>query len=61
MFANLWIGLISIRGLRRTSNKVRERVRLSLKRGGILGQTATIITDHGRILLGNLGILLLKW
>ena len=45
MYANSWIRLICIRRLRRTSNKVREKVRLSLKIGGISGQTITTITD----------------
>ena len=31
-YASSWIGLISIKGLRRTNSKARERVRLSLKR-----------------------------
>ena len=45
MYANLWIRLISIRGLRKTSSKARERVRLSLRKEGISSLTATIITD----------------
>ena len=61
VYASSWIGLISIRGSRRTNNKIRERVRSSLKRWGISGRTATIITDLGGILLGNLGLQLLKW
>ena len=32
-----WIRLTSIRGLKRTSNKARERVRLSFRKGGISG------------------------
>ena len=47
MYANTWIKLVSIRRLRRTSNKVRERVRLSLKIEGISGRTITTITDSG--------------
>ena len=36
------------------------RVRLSFKREGISGQTDTTITDPGGILLGNLGLWLLR-
>ena len=61
MYANLWTILISISGSRRTSSKARERVRLSLKRGGISSWTSTIIIDLERILLGNLGLQLLRW
>ena len=34
VYANSWIGLISIKGLRRTNSEARENVRLSLRRGG---------------------------
>ena len=61
MYTSLWIRLISIRGLKRTNSKAKERVRLSFKRGGISSRTATTITDPGGILLGNLGLQLLKW
>ena len=61
MYASSWIELISIRGLKRTNSKARERVRLSLRREGISGRTSTIITDFEGILSGNLGLQLLKW
>ena len=60
MYISSWIRLISIRGLKRTSNKAREMVRLSPKIGGILGWTIITITDPRWILLGNLGLQLLK-
>ena len=53
--------LISISGSKRTNNKARGRVKLSLKRLGILCRTATTIIDLERILLGNLGLWLFKW
>ena len=36
VYANSWTELISIKGLRKTNNRVIGRLRLSLKRGGIL-------------------------
>ena len=47
------MGLTSIKGLRKTSNYVKERLRLSLKRGGISGRTGSITTDLEEILLDN--------
>ena len=44
MYTSSWIGLTSI-GLKRTSNKAREKARLSLKTKGILGWIVTTITD----------------
>jgi len=61
VYAISWIEFISIKGLRRTNSKTRERVRLSLRRGEISSQTATTIIDPRGILLGNLGLQLLKW
>ena len=61
MYASSWIVLISIRGLRKTSNKARETVRFSLKIGGISVRTITTITNPREILLDNLGLQLLKW
>ena len=49
MYASSLIGLTSIRELKRTNNKARERARLSLKRGGISGWNATIITSPSEI------------
>ena len=60
MYASSWFGLISIIGLRRNNSKARERIRLSFRKEGISGQTSTIITDLKGILLGNLGLQLLK-
>ena len=53
---NSWIGLTSIKGLRKISNWVKERQRLSLKRVGISGQTDSITIDLGEILLDNQGL-----
>ena len=61
VYAGSWIGLISIRRSRRTNSKTREKVRLSLRREGISGRTATTITDLGGIFLGSLGVQFLKW
>ena len=60
VYANSWIGLISIKGLRRTNSKARENVRLSLRRGGNLGRIITTITEPEGILLDNLGLQLLR-
>ena len=54
--ANLCTVLTSIKGLRKINNWVKERLRLSLRRGGISGQTDSITTDPGEILLDNLGL-----
>ena len=56
VYVNSWIGLTNIRGLRKNSCKIKGRARLSLKRGGISGQNATIITNLGKILLDNLDL-----
>ena len=56
MCVNLWTELISIRGLRKTNSRGKERLRLSLRRGGISGRTNTTITDLGRTLLGSQGL-----
>ena len=61
VYVNLWTKLTSISGSRRTSNKGNGRLRLSLKRGGISGQTDTTTTDLGETLLGNRGLPPLKW
>ena len=61
VYASSWIGLISIRGPRRTNSETRERVRSSLRRGRISGRTATTIIDLGGILASSLGLQLLKW
>ena len=50
----------SIKELRKTSNRVKARLRLSLKRGGISGQNDTIIIDQGETLLGNQELLTLR-
>ena len=46
---------------RKTSSRGRERLRLSLKIGGILGRTDTIIIGPEGILLSNLGLRLFRW
>ena len=61
VYVNLWTKLTSISGSRRTSNKGNGRLRLSLKRGGISGQTDTTTTDPRETLLGNRGLPPLKW
>mgnify|MGYP006869212832 CR=1 FL=1 len=58
---NSWTGLTSISGSRRTNNRGKGRLRLSLRRGRISGQIDTTITDKGEILLDNRGQSLLKW
>ena len=44
------------KGLRKTSNWVKERPRLSLRRGGISSRTSSITTVLGEILLDNQGL-----
>ena len=61
VYVNLWIELTSISESRRTNNMGKGRLRLSLKRWGISGQTDTTITGLGETLLGNRGLSLLKW
>ena len=60
MCANSWTKLISIRGLRKTSSRGKERLRLSLRRGGISSQTDTTTTDLEGTLLGSQGLLILR-
>ena len=52
---------MSTSGLRKTNDKARGKVRLSLRRGGISGQTDTTITDPEGILPDNLDLRLLRW
>ena len=52
---------MNISRLRKTSNKGRERLRLSFRIGEISGWTDTIVTGLEGILLGNLGLRLLRW
>ena len=52
---------MSISRLRKTNNKAKGRVRLSLKKGGILGRIDTTITDSAGILRDNLDLRLLRW
>ena len=61
MYASSWTELISIRELRKTNNKGKGRLRLSLKRGGILGQTNTTIIGLKEIMLGSQGPTILRW
>ena len=61
MCANSWTELISIKGLRKTSSREKEWLRLSLRRWGILGRTDTIITNLEETLLGNQGLSTLRW
>ena len=46
---------------RKTNSKGKERIRLSLRIGGISSQIDTTIISPEETLLGNLGLLLLKW
>ena len=46
---------------RKTSNKGKERLRLSLRIGEISGRTDTIIAGPEGILLDNLSLQLLRW
>ena len=57
---NSWIGLRNTKGLRKTSNRGKVRLRLSLRRWGISGRTDTIITDQRETLLGNPKLLTLR-
>ena len=61
MCANSWTGLTSIRGLRKTSSRGKERLRLSLRRVEILSRTDTITTDLERTLLGSRGLPVPRW
>ena len=56
MFVGSWIALMSTSESRKTNNKARGRVRLSLRRGGISSRTNTTITDPKGILLDNLDL-----
>ena len=60
MYANSWTKLISIRRLRKTSSRGKERLRLSLRRGGISSWIDTTTTDLGGTLLGNQGLPMLR-
>ena len=53
MCTNSWIELISIRGSRKTSNRERGSLRLSLRRGGISGRMDTTINGLREIMLGS--------
>ena len=59
-YANSWIESISTKGLRKTSSRGKERIKLSLKRGGISGRTNTITTGCGEISRGNQDLLVLR-
>ena len=55
--ASSWTGSTSIKGLKKTSNWVKVKQRLSLRRGRTLGRTSLItITDQGETLQGNLDL-----
>ena len=53
--------LTSISGSRKTNSKGKGRLRLSLGIGEISSLTNTTIIGLKEILLGNLGLLLLRW
>ena len=53
--------MISIRALRKTSSRGKEKLGLSLRRGGISGQTDTTTTDLRETLLGSQGLPVLRW
>ena len=57
----LWITLMNTNGVRKTDSKGREKLRLSLRTGGISGRIDTIIAGLEGIFLGNLGLQLLRW
>ena len=61
VYANSWTGLISIRRSRKTNNRGRGRLRLTLKRWGTSGRIGTTIIGLGKIILGNWGPLILWW
>ena len=61
MYDNSWTKLISIRGSKRTNNKEKGRLRLSLKGERISSRITTTITSPGETLLGNWDLPLLKW
>ena len=52
---------MSISGSRKTSSKGKGRLRLSLSIRGISGRTDITIISPEETLLGNLGLLQLKW
>ena len=52
-YVSLWTGLTNTKKWKKTSCKGNERIRLSLKRGGISGRTATTITVRWEISQGN--------
>ena len=60
MWANSWIRLINIKGLKKTSNSAKEKLRLSLRKGGISGQTDTIITGREGIMSINQDLIMLR-
>ena len=53
VYASLWTELISIKGSKMTNNKENGRLRLSLRKRGILGQTDKIITGREGIMQDN--------
>ena len=59
---NWWTGLTSIKGSKRISSKGkgRGRIKLSLRKEGIIGQIVTITIDHKGILRDNQGRLAFK-
>ena len=59
--ANLWIGLTSTKGLKKTNYRGREMLRWSFRRGGISGWTGTIITDLRKTLLGSQDLPIPMW
>ena len=57
---NSWAGLTSIIRLKKTNSRGKERIRLSLKRGGISGRSNTTTTGLEETLLGSQGLPMLK-
>ena len=55
-----WIVLMSTSRWRRTNSRWKGKLRLSLRIGGISGQTDIIIISPEETLLGNLGLMLLR-
>ena len=60
VYANWWTELISTRGSKTTNNREKGKLRLSLKKGWISGQTDTIITSWKGIMKINLGLPILR-
>ena len=61
VYVSLWTELISTKGSKTTNNKENRRLRLSLRREGISGQTDTIIIGREGIMQNNQGLPIPRW